>query len=108
MLYNVSAETKALATTMLVIGGFTHMGTCYHASCFVGINRGSGDGRFVAKVDIICGWLVVLPLTFLAGFVFKLPLAWVYFFTRVDQSFKWIIAFLRLRGNKWIRNVTRD
>jgi len=108
MLYNVSAETKALATTMLVIGGFTHMGTCYHASCFVGINRGSGDGRFVAKVDIICGWLVVLPLTFLAGFVFKLPLAWVYFFTRVDQSFKWIIAFLRLRGDKWIRNVTRD
>jgi len=108
MLYNVSAETRALATTMLVIGGFTHMGTCYHASCFVGINRGSGDGRFVAKVDIICGWLVVLPLTFLAGFVFKLPLAWVYFFTRVDQSFKWIIAFIRLRGDKWIRNVTRD
>ncbi|MDD6033410.1 MAG: MATE family efflux transporter [Oscillospiraceae bacterium] len=106
--YNVSDETKALASTMLAIGAFTHIGTCYHAACFVGINRGAGDGNFVVKVDLICGWLVVLPLTFLAGFVLKLPLPVVYLCTRIDQCFKWLIAFIRLRGDKWIKNVTRD
>lgn len=105
--YNVAEETRQLATTMLTIGAFTHLGTCYHAACFTGINRGAGDGKFVMKVDIICGWLVVLPLTFLSGFVWHWPLWAVYLCTRIDQCFKWIIAFIRLRGNKWIKNVTR-
>jgi len=97
-----------LATLMIAIGAATLLGTSYHAACFVGINRGAGDSRFVTKVDMICGWLVVLPLTFLAAFVFKWPLWAVFLMTRIDQCFKWIIAFIRLRGDKWIRNVTRD
>lgn len=105
-LYNVSEETKALATTFLAIGAITHIGTCYHASCFMGINRGAGDGKFVMKVDMICGWLIVLPLTFVAAFVLHLPLPVVYLCTRIDQCFKWIVAFIRLKGNKWIKNVT--
>ena len=32
----------------------------------------------------------------------------VFLCTRIDQCFKWIIAFIRLRGDKWIRNVTRE
>ena len=28
--------------------------------------------------------------------------------TRIDQTFKWLIAWLRLRGDKWIHNVTRE
>ncbi len=104
---NVAEETRNLATVMLTIGALTHLGTCYHAACFTGINRGAGDGKFVMKVDIICGWLVVLPLTFLSAFVWHWPLWAVYLCTRIDQCFKWLIAFIRLRGNKWIKNVTR-
>ena len=36
------------------------------------------------------------------------PLPVVFLCTRIDQCFKWIIAFIRLRGDKWIRNVTRE
>lgn len=107
-LYKVSPETQKLAAQFLLIGACTHLGTCYHAACFTGINRGAGDGKFVMKVDMICGWLIVVPLTFLAGFVFHWPLWAVFLCTRIDQCFKWIIAFFRLRGNKWIKNVTRD
>ena len=96
---------------MILIGAITMMGTSYHASCFVGINRGAGDNRFVMMVDLICGWLVVLPLTYLAAFVLPLPAAVklpvVFLCTRIDQCFKWIIAFIRLRGKKWIKQVTR-
>ena len=84
------------------------IGTTYHASCFVRINRGAGDSRFVALVDMICGWFVVLPLTLLAAFVWNVSLPLVFLATRIDQTFKWIIALIRLRGDKWIKNVTRD
>ena len=113
-LYNVSDETKQLADTLLAIGAFTLLGTSYHMACFTGINRGAGDSRFVFKVDMLCGWLVVVPLSVLSamGYLnnwapfFSLPL--VYLCTRIDQCFKWIIAFIRLRGNKWIKNVVRE
>ena len=107
-LYSLDAETAALARRMIAICAFTLLGTTYHASCFLGINRGAGDSRFVMTVDLICGWLVVLPLSYLAAFVLGWPPAAVYFCTRIDQCYKWIIAFFRLRGNKWIKNVTRE
>lgn len=108
-IYGTSADPEVfeLSTVMIAILAVTLVGTSYHASCFVGINRGAGDSRFVALVDMICGWLVVLPATLLAAFVFHWPLPVVFLCTRIDQCFKWIIAFFRLRGNKWIRNITR-
>ncbi len=107
-LYELAPDVKTLAETMIAICSVTLLGTTYHASCFVGINRGAGDNRFVMMVDLICGWLIVLPMAALAAFVFHWPPAAIYFCTRCDQCFKWIIAFFRLRGNKWIKNVTRE
>jgi len=119
-------EIVTLAKTFISIGAFTLIGTFYHATCFTGINRGAGDGKFVFKVDMICGWFIVLPLLFLNAIIlnpnmpetflginilFKWPAAYhmpiVFLSARIDQCFKWLIAFIRLRGNKWIRNVTR-
>ena len=101
-------EVFNLSVTLITIVAVTMIGTTYHASCFVGINRGAGDSRFVALVDMICGWFVVLPLTLLAAFVWNVSLPLVFLATRIDQTFKWIIALIRLRGDKWIKNVTRD
>lgn len=105
---NVSPDIRALSAQMIGWGALTMIGTTYHASCFVGINRGAGDSRFVFIVDLICGWLVVLPLSAMAAFVWHWPLPMMFLCLRIDQCFKWIIAFFRLRGDKWIRNVTRD
>jgi len=101
-------DVYKLSLQLIAIVAVTMIGTTYHASCFVGINRGGGDSRFVAIIDMICGWFIVLPMTLLAAFVWKWPLALVFLATRIDQCFKWIIAYLRLRSNKWIHNVTRE
>ena len=101
-------DVYKLSLQLTAIVAVTMIGTSYHASCFVGINRGGGDSRFVALVDMICGWFVVLPMTLLAAFVWHWSLPLVFFATRVDQCFKWIIAYVRLRGDKWIHNVTRE
>ena len=107
-LYGAAEDIASLASTLVAIAAVTLLGTTYHAACFRGINRGSGDGNFVVLVDLICGWLIVLPLTFLCAFVIKAPLPVIFLCTRIDQCFKWLIAFLRLKGSRWIRNVTRD
>ena len=53
-LYGSAADPEVfrLSTTMIAILAVTLVGTSYHASCFVGINRGAGDSRFVAMVDM--------------------------------------------------------
>ena len=107
-LYGLTDEASVLADQMIRLCAFTLIGTSYHASCFVGINRGAGDSRFVMIVDMICGWLIVLPSAFIGAFILKLPMAWVYFLTRIDQTFKWIIARRRLKSDKWIHHVTRN
>lgn len=107
-LYGVSDSARALAIQMVGLAAISLVGTTYHASCFVGINRGAGDSRFVMIVDMICGWLVVLPVAYISAFVIGMPDAWMFLMLRVDQLFKWIIAYLRLRGDRWIRNVTRE
>jgi len=107
-MFAISDEVRSYAIRMVAIGAFTLLGTLYHASCFVGINRGAGDGRFVAKVDFICAWIIVLPLLYLSAHVWQLSFPLVYLAARFDQCFKWIIAFIRLRGNKWMRNVTGE
>ena len=107
-LFDVSESVRGLAIQLITIGAFTLLGTLYHAACFVGINRGAGDGRFVFFVDMICGWLIVIPCMFVSAHVLRLSMPLVFLMSRIDQCFKWIIAFIRLRGNKWIHNVTRN
>ena len=106
--YNVSEATKEVAEQFMIIGAITTWATAYAATCFVGINRGAGDGNFVVLVDLICGWLVVLPLAAIAAFWLNMPAPIVFLCTRIDQFVKVVIAFLRLRSNRWIRNVTRE
>ena len=104
----LSQKTQEYAMEFLLYGAITIWATSYAASCFVGINRGSGDGRFVVVVDMICGWLIVLPLMYLAlrqGW----PAPLVFLMSRIDQFLKVGIAFVRLNFTKgWICNVTRD
>ena len=107
-LYDVSSETSTLAASLIAIGAITLLGTSYHVACFTGINRGAGDSKFVFKVDMICGWLIMLPLSFITAFVFKAPLPVIFIATRIDQCFKWIIALIRLKGDRWITNIVRE
>jgi Na+-driven multidrug efflux pump len=84
------------------------LGTAYHAPCFTGIIRAGGDVKFVLRVDFICAWIIVIPLSILAAFVFHQPPVVVFFFLKCDQFFKWIIAIVKTNRFKWIMNLTRE
>jgi len=107
-LYNFSGETQLLARQFMTIMSLSVIFTAYHAPCFVGIIRAGGDTKFVFIVDAICGWLQVLPMAFVAAFVFDAPAWVVFFFLRSDQFYKWIIAIIKTNRFKWIKNLTRE
>ena len=106
-LYSFSPETQAIARQFMTILSFSVAFTAYHASCFTGIIRAGGDTKFVFIVDAICSWVFVLPMAFLAAFVFNAP-PWVVFLCIFsDQFYKWIIAIIKTNRFKWIINLTR-
>lgn len=59
-------------------------------------------------VDSIFMWLVAVPLTFLAAYVFKLPPIWVYFVMSLDELEKMPVVFIHYFRRKWLTNITRD
>jgi len=106
-LYNFYEETQIIARQFMTILSVSVVFTAYHAPCFVGIIRAGGDTKFVFIVDSICSWAFVLPLSFLAAFVFNAP-PWVVFLCIFsDQFYKWIIAFIKTNRFGWIKNLTR-
>ena len=65
-----------------------------------------GDTKFQMYMNLISTWGIVMPLSFLAAFVWKLPVEWVVVAVQSDQLFKCVPVFLRFRSYKWIRKLT--
>ena len=106
--FNFSPETQIYARQFMTILSLSVVFTSYHAPCFTGIIRAGGDTKFVFIVDTIVSWCLVLPMAFLAAFVFNAP-PWVVFLCIFsDQFYKWIIAFIKTNRFKWIINLTRE
>lgn len=73
----------------------------------VGIFRSGGDTVTGMKYDLACVWLIALPLTVLAAFVFKFPFLGVYATMAVGEDcVKFILCIRRFVSKKWIMPVT--
>lgn len=107
-IYNLSEGTRLLTRNFLIVNSFIVASMAYTAPSMVGILRGGGDARFVMLLDMIFVWGVTIPLGAAAGFWFGLPLPLVFLCLKMDEPIKMLFASLRLRGTKWMRNVTRD
>ena len=106
-LYQIPQETKNLAISLLVIQCLMTMTQAYTTPAIVGVLRSGGDTLFTTCVDIGCLWLFSIPLGYLAGFYWMLPLPLVFLILRSDEVIKIPILIWRLRQGKWIKNVTR-
>lgn len=102
-LYDVSAETKALAAQFMSVLSVTVIGTSYQMTCLTGIVRGGGDTNFVFYNDIIFMWCLVLPCSFLAAFVLKLSPVMIFIVLKSDQIIKCLVAVVKVNRYKWIK-----
>ena len=79
----------------------------FNATSIVGILRGGGDTRCAFLIDFLAMWGWALPVGVLAGFILKLPPVWVFALMLTDEMWKAPTCFLRMKGGKWLKNLTR-
>lgn len=106
-LYNITPETKALANSFILVLCVTCIGTSYQMPVLTGIVRGGGDSSFVLKNDIISIWCIMLPISLLAAFVFKLHPVIIVFCLNSDQIIKCGAACVKVNKFNWIRKLTK-
>lgn len=106
-MYNISDEAKSLANGFLLVLCVTCIGTAYQMPTNTGIIRGGGDSKFILIVDIISIWGIVLPLSFVAAFVWKWHPIAIIACLNADQIFKSVPAFIKANRYKWIRRLTK-
>ncbi len=92
---------------MLLINSYYIMGCAVNTTLIAGVFRAGGDSRFGLICDAIVMWVYAVPVGFLAAFVLKLPVLWVYFILCLDEFVKWPAVIHRYRSGKWLKNITR-
>ena len=107
-LYDLSAETREMANTFLIILSVVCVGMSYQMPTNNGIIRGGGNPMFVVKMDLISICLIVIPVSLFMAFVVKASPVVVVCCLNADQIFKVVPAFLEVRYGNWMRKLTRD
>lgn len=108
MYTKLTPETRDMALDFILVLCVTGFGTAYQMPTATGIIRGGGDARFVAINDIISIWGIVIPLSFLAAFVFKWSPVMVVICLNSDQVFKCGAAFIKCNRYRWMKKLTRE
>jgi len=105
--YSIAPETRGLALQFMAVLSVTVVGTSYQMTCLAGVVSGGGDTRFVLINDLIFQWGIILPLSALAAFVWRLPPLWVFIFLKSDQILKCAVAAVKVNRFRWIRDLTK-
>lgn len=106
--YDVPETTRALASDFLTVTAFIVFFISFSATSIMGILRGAGDTRFCLWAEMGALWVAATPLAFIAAYVLQLPVVLVLILMRIDEPLKSLICFIRMKGNKWIKSVTRE
>lgn len=104
--YSLSEEAMQLANQIIILLSIVAIGTSYQMPTSCGIIRGGGDTGFQLKLDLICIWCIMYPLSFMAAFWWKLPTIVVVMFINSDQIYKCLPAFIKVNRFHWIRKLT--
>ena len=67
-----------------------------------------GDRRFGFLCDTINLWCLIIPLGFLAAFVFKWSVPVVYLLLNLDEFTKMPVEWHHYHKYKWVRNLTQE
>ena len=105
-LFNVNANVLSIIAPMFIILTVVYPFRAFNMTMIVGVCRAGGDTVFSVLYDVLFMWTVSLPLAGLASFAFHSPVWIIYLCITSEDLLKMGIGLQRLRGGKWLRNVT--
>lgn len=101
----VKPELYALTGKIVLSEGILIIVKTAGTLLIVGILRAGGDTLWTMFADLIPLWLFAIPLTYIAGIKFGLPVALVYLCSGSDEMLKVYPCLRRLKSKKWINNL---
>ncbi|MCD8365875.1 MAG: MATE family efflux transporter [Clostridiales bacterium] len=107
-LYSLNDNATMLALRLIVLMGFIMIGMSYQMPVSFGVIQGGGDTTFTMKMNMICTWCIVMPLSFMAAFWWKWPVVLVVLVIQSDQIFKCLPVYLHFRKYQWMKKLTRE
>ncbi len=106
--YKVSGSVIHGASNVLFVYGLYFLFYVFNMVAVMGVMRGGGDNLFCGIMDTIAVWFIGMPLALLGGFVWKLPIEWVFALISIQEIFKAILLTTRFISGKWINNLVHD
>jgi len=103
--FNVSRDVYQSTGRILILMGMLLFVRVFNFTMIVGILRSGGDTKFGLIMDIGGVWLISVPLVFISGLLWKLPVHWVYLLVSMEEVFKLFIGLGRFISRKWINNL---
>ena len=70
-----------------------------------GILRSGGKTQYVMGIDMLGTWVFGVPLGLLSAFVWKLPIACVYFILSLEECVRFAVSLIILRRKKWMQSL---
>lgn len=104
---NLTPESRRLALDFILVMCAVEFGMSYQMPTNVGIIRGGGDAKYVLIMDLISIWGIVVPLSFVAAFVWEWHPVAVIACLHADQIFKGLPAFIKANRYHWMKKLTR-
>lgn len=87
---------------IFTVAAFIRMGNWVQNDTF----RAAGDATYGTVLEIVFMWLMLIPLVWLGGMVWKLPTLVVFALCYSDELIRYILMQVHLYRGKWIRPVT--
>ncbi len=103
--YDIKDETRQVAQQLMNAVGFIVIFQSANSIITKGVLRGGGDTKCLMIADNIFLWIASIPLGYLAGLYFHLPVYWIYFSLKIDQLLKTIWCIIRLKSGKWVKKI---
>ncbi len=104
-LFNLTALGKQFCFRILLVYGLTMWLGLYNGIQITGTLRGGGDTKFAMIAEVLCVWIVAVPLAFISALVFKLPIFLAVLVVKLEDAVKCVILTKRFLSKKWMNNV---
>lgn len=108
MLFKITPETYNNVIFVLRIMAIVLPLRFFGITQIIGVLRGGGDVMYAIIIELVAVWLIGVPLSFVGAVYFKLPITIVYILVCLEEPFKAIATYPRLRSGKWIKNLVKN
>jgi len=103
--FNVTPEIRLIARNVLFVLAGVFWIKMFNMVTIVGILRGGGDTQFSMYLEMLAMWLVGVPLAYVGGLIWKLPVYLVSLLVNIEEFLKLLFEIQRIFSRKWIHHL---